>query len=101
MNSHSGTINITLQIYYGSLEVINGIRFTPREIDIIACVLNGRSAKTIPSLLAISAKTVATHLANIRAKTGRPSRESIISFVEKSGKLSLLKNDYYSCLLAQ
>ncbi len=94
-------IKFPLAIYSEHLENINGIRFTPREIDVIACILNGRSAKTIPSLLSISAKTVATHFANIRAKTGCPSRESIIDFMEKSGKLSLIKNDYYYCLLIQ
>lgn len=94
-------IRLPLKIFFNHFEDINGIRFTPREIDVIACILNGRSAKTMPSLLSISPKTVATHLANIRAKTGCPSRESIIDFVEKSGKLSLLKNNYYSSLLIQ
>ncbi len=94
-------IRLPLAIYSEHFEDLNKIKFTPREIDVIACVLNGRSAKTIPSLLSISAKTVATHLANIRAKTGCPSRESIIDFIEKSGKLSLIKHDYYLSLLTQ
>jgi tetratricopeptide (TPR) repeat protein/DNA-binding CsgD family transcriptional regulator len=93
-------INLPFAIYSEHLEDINGIRFTPREIDVIACILNGRSAKTIPSLLLISSKTVATHLANIRSKTSCPSRESIIDFMEKSDKLPIIKHTYYLSLLA-
>jgi tetratricopeptide (TPR) repeat protein/DNA-binding CsgD family transcriptional regulator len=96
----NGKISLPLKIYTEHLEDINGIRFTPREIDVIACILNGRSAKTIPSLLSISAKTVATHLANIRSKTSCPSRESIIDFIEKSDKLPVLKHACYISLLA-
>jgi tetratricopeptide (TPR) repeat protein/DNA-binding CsgD family transcriptional regulator len=96
----NGRIDLPLDIYSEQLENINGIRFTPREIDVIACILNGRSAKTIPSLLSISAKTVATHLANIRAKISYSSSESIIDFMEKSDRLPVLKHKYYLSLLA-
>jgi len=94
-------IQLPLEIYAHHLKIINGVGFTPREIDIIACILNGRSAKTMPSFLSISPKTVATHMGNIRGKAGCSSRESIIDFIENSDKLSLIKNDYYSSLLTQ
>ncbi|MBA3814145.1 MAG: AAA family ATPase [Alphaproteobacteria bacterium] len=90
-----------LNMYYPNFETINHIRFTRREIDIIACILNGRSAKTIPSLLSISPKTVAAHMENIRAKAGCSSRESIIDFIESSEKSALIKNEYYADLLAR
>lgn len=90
-----------LAVYYDHLATLNGIRFTPREIDIIACILNGRSAKTIPSLLSIAPKTVAAHIENIRSKAGCSSRESIIDFVENSEKYVLIKNEYYLGLLTQ
>lgn len=92
---------LPLDIYHEFLEVIEGVKFTPREIDIIACILNGRSAKTIPSLLLISPKTVSAHIENIRAKIGCSSRESIIDFMEHSDKHSLIKNEYYVSLLTQ
>lgn len=92
---------LPLDIYYAHLKVLNGISFTPREIDIIACILNGRSAKTIPALLSIAPKTVAAHMENIRSKAGCSSRESIIDFVEISEHCFLLKNEYYQSLLTQ
>lgn len=95
------TISLPLELYAKHLKTIKGVGFTPREIDIISCLLNGRSAKTIPFFLSISPKTVSTHLANIRGKSGCASRESIIDFIESSDKLSLIKNEYYSSLLTQ
>lgn len=92
---------LPLYIYYECLEVINGVKFTPREIDVISCVVNGRSTKTIPLLLSIAQKTVSVHLENIRAKSGCTSRESIIDFIEASDQHSLIKNEYYSSLLIQ
>lgn len=86
-------------IYGDHLEVINGIRFTPREIDIIAFVLNGRSAKKTASFLSISPKTVENHTRNIMQKLGCSSRDGIIDFIEKSGSYSQLKEYYLSLLV--
>ena len=92
---------LPLDIYASCLKTINGIEFTPREVDIIACLLNGRSAKTMPSFLYISPKTVTTHINNIRRKAGCSSGEGIIDFIESSDKYSLIKHHYYSSLLNQ
>lgn len=94
-------IKLPIDIYYEHLKVIKGIKFTPREIDILACMLNGRSTKTIPSFLSISSKTVSTHLAKIRAKVGCSSRESLIDFIETSDKISWIKHEYYLSLSTQ
>src|SRR5262245_38986693 len=94
-------IFLPLEIYSKHLETIKGIRFTLREVDIIACILNGRSARTISSFLSISTITFAAHIDNIRAKASCSSRESIIDFVENSDKFSILKNDYYLSLLTE
>lgn len=94
-------IMLPINIYYAHLEVLNDVRLTRREIDIIACILNGRSAKTIPSLLSIAPKTAAAHIENIRSKANCSSRESIIDFVEASEKCALIKNTYYPSLLTQ
>lgn len=87
-------------VYFSNLKTIQGLTFTEREIDIIACVLQGRPVKRIAVLLVISPKTVATHLRNIMLKMGCNSQDKIIDFVEKSGKLSQVKT-YYSSLLVK
>lgn len=76
-----------------SLSLIQGKKFTPREIDIMACLVSGR-AITIPSFLSISARTLETHIHNIMLKIGCNSRERIIDFIEGSGKLSTIRSHY-------
>ncbi len=74
------------------IEKINGIHFTHREIDILAFLISGRSGKKIASCLAVSPKTVENHTRNIMGKLSCNSRESIIDFVEKSGKFLFAKS---------
>jgi DNA-binding CsgD family transcriptional regulator/tetratricopeptide (TPR) repeat protein len=93
-------INLTKEIYFQHLETINGVKFTQREIDIIAFLLCGRAAKKIASFLSIAPKTVEAHTRNIMQKLSCNSREIIIDFVEKAGKFSIIK-EYYLSLLAQ
>lgn len=81
-----------------SIEVIGGIRFTHRELGVIACLLNGRAAKTIASFLSIAPKTVEAHVRNIMLKLACNSREGIVNFVEKSPELSLVKTLYLDLL---
>lgn len=88
-----------LLIDYMPLQTIKGIKFTRREIDIIACLLNGRSQKTIAAFLAIAPRTVETHTRNILFKIEGSSRESIINFIEKAGKSSLVRNHYHTLLI--
>ena len=65
-------------------ELIKGIKFTSREIDIISCIISGGSAKSIASLLDISTNTVNSHIKNIMLKIGGSSMGSIIKFIETS-----------------
>lgn len=89
------------QVTYASrLETVNKVKFTRREIDIIAYLLSGKSAKTIASCLSISPKTIEAHMRNITMKIECNSRDGIIDFIESSDKLSLIKEHYLS-LLAQ
>jgi tetratricopeptide (TPR) repeat protein len=81
-----------------NLEIVKGIRFTPREIDILACLLNGRIAKTIAAFLSLSPKTVEAHTRNIMGKLGCNSQEGVRDFAEKSGKYLALKEHYVSLL---
>jgi tetratricopeptide (TPR) repeat protein/DNA-binding CsgD family transcriptional regulator len=83
---------------YKHLKIINGVNFTPREIDVIACLLSGKGSKTIAQFLSIEEKTVETHKYNVLRKLECNTKEGIIHFVEKSDKFSALKNHYVSLL---
>ena len=85
----------------GRFEVIKGIKFTRREIDILACILAGRGAKKIASLLSISPKTVEIHTHNIMLKLSCNSRERVIDFIEKSGQAPVLKQHYAGLLFKE
>lgn len=90
----------TQDIYSEHLATINGITFTPREIDIIACLLSARGTSKIASFLSIAPRTVATHIRNIMLKLECNSRERIIDFVEKTGTLPILR-EYYARLIIE
>jgi DNA-binding CsgD family transcriptional regulator len=84
---------------YEELQSIKDKNFTIREIDIIACLVNNRGEKKIAALLSISPRTVSAHVRNIMQKLACNSREGIIDFIEKSGKLNLLKSHYNILLI--
>lgn len=86
------------EIYVLSLQTISGIKFTMREVDIIACIVNNRGTKKIASILSISPRTASTHLHNIFTKLHNSSRDYIIDFVQKAGKLLDLKWYYFSII---
>src|SRR3990167_7561325 len=86
-------------LYDAHLRNINKIKFTHREIDIIAYLLSGKSAKTIASCLSISPKTIESHVHNIMVKFDCNSRDGIISLIEKSDKIDPLKTYYQSLLI--
>ncbi len=102
MESRYNTLELRLpqDTYAEQLEVINEINFTRREIDIIACILSGKSAKHIASFLSISPKTVENHIRNVMLKTGCKTQPAVIDLVEKSHQFPLIKN-HYSSLLVQ
>ncbi len=52
-------------LYVDHLAIIEGIYFTHRDIDVMACVLNVRGTSKISSLLRVSPHTVVTHVRNI------------------------------------
>jgi len=41
------------EFYTDELLIIKGVKFTPRQIDIMACFISGGTGKTISSLLNI------------------------------------------------
>lgn len=89
------------EIYSNYLKTIDGISFTHRELDIIACILGGRANKKMAALLSISPKTVDNHVRNIMLKLGISSRECLIDFIEKSGKYLILKKYYLNLLILE
>ena len=78
---------------------IKNIAFTKREVDVIACVIGGRSYKKIAATLSISIKTVENHIHNIICKIKGNSKYSIIDFIEKSNKAEVIKNHLQKLLL--
>jgi tetratricopeptide (TPR) repeat protein/DNA-binding CsgD family transcriptional regulator len=80
------------------LEIINAIKFTPREIDIMACILGGRGRKTTASLLSITEKTVEAHIRNISLKLECSSQENIREEIERSDKFAAIKRHYLRLL---
>lgn len=67
---------------------------TDRELDVLACILNGRSVKKTASILKISPKTVETYLRNLMIKAQCTSREELIDKLTQAHKLSLLQKRY-------
>lgn len=87
------------ELYENYLAVINGIKFTFREIDLIACIINNRGEKKIASLLSVSPRTVSAHVYNIMGKLNCNSKDQIIDFIERSGKLLHLRQYYLHLLI--
>ncbi len=88
------------EIYINHLKEIANLKFTLREIDITACIVNGNNVKKTASMLSISHRTVETHIFNIMKRSGCNSREHLIEFIKKSEKLEFIKK-YYIHLLIQ
>jgi len=88
----------TEDAYLKHFSEIRGIKFTAREVDVIACLLSARRTSAIANLLAIAPRTVTTHLRNIMLKLECNTQDGIIKFVEKSEKVPLLRHHYTNLL---
>ncbi len=98
MQSYTSYYNYHEELFKKYLTTIQGVKFTFREIDIIACILNNRGEKKIAIICGISPTTVSTHSRNIMIKIACNSKDQIIDFIEKSGTLKIFK-EYYLHLL--
>ncbi len=76
------------------ISVVNDIALTDREVDVIACLIHGRSIKKIACLLSISPKTVEVHIRNLMLKIECNSREKIIDFIESSENHLMIREHY-------
>lgn len=70
------------------------ICLTERELDIVSCVIHGRSAKFIASILNISANTVNYHMKNIMRKLNCHTKDQLIDFLELSGQYAFIDKKY-------
>lgn len=86
------------EIYQRYLSVIEGIYFTRREVDVMACLLYARNTGKIAFLLNIASTTVTTHIKNIMEKLKCHSRESIIDFVEDAHHVDIIKKYYVNLI---
>ncbi|WP_032113943.1 tetratricopeptide repeat protein [Candidatus Paracaedibacter symbiosus] len=89
----------THELYYEHLTQINGIDFTHRKIDIIACFINSKRPNEIAHFLSISKKTVSTYTNQITDKCGASTREQVVDFVKRSDKFNFIKDKYLPNLL--
>ena len=60
----------------------NGL--TPRELDVLAVLAKGRSAKHIADELCIAENTAWVHIKSIYAKTGAHGKQDLIDLVEEA-----------------
>lgn len=61
------------------------IHLTPRELDVIQCVVDGMSNKEIAHKLGMTVRTVKFHLDNIFTKLGVTSRTGVAMFAVQYG----------------
>lgn len=83
------------------INTIGGKKFTNREIDVLACILEGRAAATrIASLLSVGTRAVEHYSHNIRVKLNCNAVEGIKDFLENCEQSAFLKS-HYSDLIFQ
>lgn len=76
-------------------KTIGNIRFSPREFDVISCLLLGKtSRKSIASQLNISTTTVATYMSSIMKKLSCSSWEHVRTFAEKHGNAENIRSHF-------
>ena len=63
-------------------------RLTPREMEVLAAILEGRSSREVAQHLGISKRTVDYHLESIYRKLGAGNRIQAIREASRRGLLS-------------
>ena len=67
----------------------HSMKLTPRERDVVAAVVRGRSNDEASAELGISRKTVEAHLSRIYERTGAASRTELALMAERGGWLDV------------
>ena len=79
---------------YKDLEIINGVKFTKKEIDVLSYLFAGKSIKATAADLGGSPRTIEYHVQNIKLKLQCNSRDEIINFIEQSNESSIVREHY-------
>lgn len=84
------------------LRGIDGVALTPREIEVLACLLCGQKVnKQMAFILSITEKTAQIHIGNILKKINCRSREQVIDWLKQSEKQQELIDLYNQKLLPE
>lgn len=67
----------------GTIEPRSGL--SPRELEVLQLIVDGRSNREIGDNLFISTRTVATHVAHILSKLGLDSRAAAAAYAVRNG----------------
>lgn len=70
---------------------IKQYKITPRELDVLACLLEHTQTKKVASVLNITPRAVDTHIFNIQRKLEKNSRVAIVDFIKDSSQIKELK----------
>ena len=88
-----------INFQYEKLKSIGSIKFTEREIDVISCLMNGRTTrKSIAKTLNIEASTAAVHLTHLREKLNCSSWEYVREFIEKSEYVGCFQKHFFALI---
>lgn len=74
---------------------IDGYKLTPREVDVVSCIINSGKVPSIATLLSISSRTAETHIKNIMLKLKCSSQKDIFNLFAKSEYFKLLNRHYF------
>jgi DNA-binding CsgD family transcriptional regulator len=77
-----------------SFDVGGGVVLSPRESEVLACLVCGRSVKGAAALLGVTPKTVESHLRSLSMKTGCYAREALTAFARSRGIVPVLRDRY-------
>lgn len=104
-NLKPGHILLPNDSHCSELKIISGISFTDKEINLIACLLSGKTIQEIAPLLQkapkteIAVKTLWNCSSSIAKKLRDAKQGKIIHFIEKSDKFLIIKQHYTNLLI--
>lgn len=96
------SVNALPSISYGRLQVVRGVVFASKEIEVLACLAAKRKVnKQIAFILSIAEKAVQVHLENIFKKTKCHSKRQIMEWLEQADEEQKLIDLYNRVLVPE
>lgn len=84
------------EIYDEYLKTINDIRFTQKQIDVLSCLIQKYTYKSIADILQIgSVSTIKTHVRIIKDLIRVNSVDDIINFINRSGRRKQIQTYFF------